>query len=185
MVGFGIVDFCTTSQRKQAPRWSKSWHFHWKRNAICNFLDFLRTRRKRWFPQEKLESGKVNNTYIYIYIYIRFIDLPKMSRFLPRVQNAERLVNKALARFGSLFCTPWKWWNFTKRYYIKLSFTFHIVMNWNEVWEFNETLLYKAIIHFPRSTVRHENDQICGKALVVWCSVFPEHGSVKVNNSFI
>ena len=38
MVGFGIDDFCTTSQRFGPPRWSKKWDFLWKRNAIVDFL---------------------------------------------------------------------------------------------------------------------------------------------------
>ncbi len=62
--------------------------------------------------------------------------------------------------------------NSTKRYYIKLLFICHVSRHTTKMVEFHETLLYKAIIHFPRSTGKHENDQNRGSALVVCCSVF-------------
>ena len=130
--------------------------------TFCALGENVGSHKKNWNPGKSI---------ICIYICVLSI-CRKCPDFLPRVQNAERLVTKALARFGSLFCTPWKWCDFTKRYYIKLSFTCHIVMNWNEVWEVNETLLYKGIIHLSRSTANHENDQNQRKALVVCCSVF-------------
>ena len=34
------------------------------------------------------------------------------------------------------------------------------IMDWNDVWKINETLLYKGIIDFSRFTAHHENDEI-------------------------
>ena len=89
-------------------------------------------------------------------------------------------------RFFGYFCTPHGNDGISRSIgYSNTSVFSIIVMDWNEVWEINETLLYKGIIHFSRSTVKHENDQNCGKALVVCCSVFSEHGFVEIKKKWM
>ena len=159
-------------------------------HEVLYFIGLPRFPTTSWI---ETMSGKSTKRY-YIKVLLTF----HVSRHTTKMMKFhEVLYFKALPRFPTTSWTEMKCGNSTKRYYIKVLFTFHVsrhntendgisqsigysntsvfsdnIIDWNEVWKINDTLLYKCIIDFSRFTVKHENDKIQRKALVVCCSVF-------------
>ena len=86
--------------------------------TFCALGENVGSHKKNWNPGKSI-----------IRIYIRFIDLPKMSRFFTARAKRGEACKQSTCAFWVTFLHTMK------------------------MMEFHETLLYKAIIHFPH---RHE-----------------------------
>ena len=97
-----------------------------------------------------------------------------MPWFLPRLENTEASVTKALSCFRVLFFTHHEDDGISRSIGFHNTSVFsNNITDGNDVWKINDMLIYKDIIHFSCFTAHHENYGISRSIGFRNTSVFP------------